>query len=60
MSHMKFWQRQVNSYALQVEPSRYMNKDKIRIDYQEALKIEEIRNLFFDTLRNLLHELLNE
>ena len=49
-----FWARHVNSYALQVEPCRYKHKDRITIDYEEALKIEMIRNAFFDQLRVLL------
>jgi len=42
-----FWERQVNSYTLQVEPKRFMDKDKIEIDYDEAFYIEKIRNMFF-------------
>ena len=50
-----FWKRQVNSYALQVEPERYKTKDKIPyLGYQEALHIEKIRNEFFDKLKNFL------
>ena len=49
-----FWERQVNSYALQVEPRRYMTKDKVRVGYQEALHIESVRNRFFDQLTKLL------
>ncbi len=29
-----FWQRQVNSYVLQVEPKQQMNKDQAIVDYQ--------------------------
>lgn len=32
-----FWKKQVNSYALQVEPKRYQTKDQISIGYTEAL-----------------------
>lgn len=49
-----FWERQVNSYALQVEPKRHMTKDKVRVGYQEALHIERVRNRFFDRLNKLL------
>ncbi|NQV18345.1 MAG: hypothetical protein HQ534_07380 [Armatimonadetes bacterium] len=42
-----FWERQVNSYALQVEPERYKREDKITVNFQEALHIENIRNEFF-------------
>lgn len=49
-----FWDRQVNSYALQVEPKRYKDKDQITLYYEEAIKIERVRNLFFDRLHELL------
>lgn len=52
-----FWERQVNSYALQVEPDRFKFEDKAMLDYEEALKIEQIRNKFFVHLRELLKEL---
>ena len=34
-----FWERQINSYALQVEPDRFKRKDTAIIDYMEALHI---------------------
>lgn len=49
-SALWFWEWQVNSYVLQVEPRRHMTKDKIIVDYQEALHIEKIRNRFFSEL----------
>ncbi len=49
-----FWKRQVNSYALQVEPDRFKCKDTAILDYQEALHIEKIRNEFFYRLYELL------
>jgi hypothetical protein len=51
-----FWKRQVNSYALQVEPDRFKHKDKAIIDYKEALKIENIRNEFLVQLKELLQK----
>lgn len=53
-----FWRRQVNSYAIQVEPIRHMTKDSIFIDYQEALQIDRVRNRFFTELRKLLQKRL--
>jgi hypothetical protein len=50
-----FWKKQVNSYALQVEPDRFKRMDQIFLDYKEALNIEKVRNEFF----NQLYELLN-
>jgi hypothetical protein len=49
-----FWERQINSYALQVEPDRFKFEDKVVLDYQKALKIEKIRNTFFIRLYELL------
>jgi hypothetical protein len=48
-----FWARQVNSYALQVEPDRFKCRDKAIIDIKEALKIEYIRNEFFAKIEEL-------
>ena len=42
-----FWERQVNSFALQVEPDRFKTKDRVMLDYSEALYIEKVRNAFF-------------
>ena len=49
-----FWKKQVNSYALQVEPERFKRKDKAILDYKEALHIEKTRNEFFVRLEELL------
>ena len=49
-----FLQRQVNSYALQVEPDRFKHKDQVVLDYREALNIEKIRNEFFVQIGDLL------
>jgi len=51
-----FWKRQVNSYALQVEPDRLKFEDKAILDYEEALRIEKIRNDFFVQLKDLLQK----
>jgi len=53
-----FWKRQVNSYALQVEPDRFKRKDRAILDYKEALYIEKIRNEFFVRLEDLLQKQL--
>ena len=56
-----FWKRQVNSYALQVEPKRYMTLDKTpSIDYQEALHVQKIRDEFFTELRRLIQKRLEK
>ena len=53
-----FWKRHPNSFALQVEPERCMTKDKISVDYKEALHLEETRDRFFAELRYLLQKWL--
>ena len=49
-----FWKKQVNSYALQVEPDRFKKKDTALVGFKEALYIEKIRNDFFARLYELL------
>ena len=49
-----FWRRQVNSYALQVEPARFRHRDKAILDFREARYIENLRNRFFLGLEDLL------
>jgi hypothetical protein len=49
-----FWERQVNSYALQVEPKRFMIQDSAIVDYREALHIEKIRGELFVGIIKLL------
>ena len=49
-----FWRRQVNSYALQVEPDRFKFEDKAILEYGEALKIQKVRDDFFSHLKELL------
>lgn len=49
-----FWERHLNSYALQVEPERFATEDDALIEHREALHVERVRNRFFDRLRELL------
>lgn len=49
-----FWERQVNSFALQVEPGRFKDRDTAMLSYEEALHIEKTRNGFFHMLNVLL------
>ncbi|MFN2133076.1 MAG: hypothetical protein ACK2VD_21295 [Anaerolineae bacterium] len=49
-----FWERQINSYVLQVEPDRFMYQDRAMLDYGEALHIEATRDAFLARLRELL------
>ena len=49
-----FWDRHVNSYALQVEPARFMCMDEAVLDHVEALRVQERRDRFFQDLAELL------
>jgi len=49
-----FWKRQVNSYALQVEPDRFKHQDTAILDYKESLHVEKVRNEFFSRLYELV------
>jgi hypothetical protein len=51
-----FWERQVNSYALQVEPQRFLDSDVATVDYQEALHVQDVRKRFFDRIGDVLQE----
>jgi hypothetical protein len=48
-----FWGRHVNSYAVQVMPSRFAQHDQAAIDHAEALRIEEARDRFLERLDDL-------
>lgn len=49
-----FWQRQVNSYVLQVEPQPFRFQDTAILDYREALVVEKCRNELFPGLAKLI------
>ena len=49
-----FWERQVNTYSLQVMPDRFKDRDSTLLDYTEALAIEKVRNRFFEQIRKRL------
>jgi hypothetical protein len=51
-----FWERQVNSYVLQVEPDRYKHQDRADLGYEEALHIENLRNEFLARLGESLRD----
>lgn len=52
-----FWGRQVNSYALRVEPDRFKLRDRILVGYGELLRLEKARDVFFQRIRNTLEGL---
>ena len=49
-----FWRRHLNSYVLQVEPERFKQRDRARLDFDEAVRIEATRNVFFRKMDELL------
>jgi hypothetical protein len=51
-----FWQRQVNSYVLQVVPDRFKCEDTASIELEEALHVERTRNQFFVRLGGWLEK----
>jgi hypothetical protein len=48
-----FWDRHVNSYALQVVPQRFQQRDAVTIAYEEALLVQATRDAFFAALQRL-------
>ena len=52
-----FWQRQLNSFALQVMPVRFVDKDQAVMDYREALRVQKIRDQFIAYLSDLVQSL---
>jgi len=48
-----FWERHLNSYALQVEPERFKDRDVAMLEHGEALHVQEVRGHFFERLRNV-------
>jgi hypothetical protein len=55
-----FWQQQVNSYVLQVEPTRHMTKDNCFVGYQEALHMQDVRDRFLAAVEELLQKHLEK
>lgn len=49
-----FWERHPNSYALQVEPRRYSRMDEALLGHEEALRVQERRDMLFEDLGRLL------
>ena len=51
-----FWQRQINSYALQVEPKRFMEKDSCKLDYEEVVHVQKVRDAFFLKIDQVIND----
>lgn len=54
-----FWEQQVNSFVLQVEPDRFKHQDKAVIGHEEALHLERVRNNLFNTLYKSIKAIKN-
>lgn len=52
-----FWDQCVNSFVLQVSPERRRYEDKFNIDMEEALYIENVRNKFYQKLRDSIRKI---
>jgi len=46
-----FWDRCVNSYVLQVSPLRNAHEDHFDVSVEEAFRIEQLRDEFFERLQ---------
>ena len=55
-----FWKHHLNSFAIQVEPARFANKDQAMIGHREALRVQKVRDQFFARLSKLARSLRNE
>jgi len=55
-----FWQRHLDSYALQVEPARFATQDVAIIEHQEALRVQEVKGRFLARLEELVQALQDE
>ncbi len=49
-----FWKRQPNTFVLQVEPNEFKEKDRALLSYEQALEVQQVRDLFFEQIRSLL------
>ena len=52
-----FWERYSNSYVLQVEPAKHVNKDQVTMEHRKAQHIQRIRDIFFIRIAELLEGL---
>lgn len=55
-----FWDQWVNSYALQVMPQRFKDKDSIVTDYHEAEKVKQVRDIFFTFMKDFTATILEQ
>jgi hypothetical protein len=51
-----FWERQVNSFVLQVEPTGFKYEDRALVNWKEAIHIEKTRQILFREMNHLLKD----
>jgi hypothetical protein len=49
-----FWEQWLNSYALQVMPKRFKDRDTAQLEYAEAKEIEKVRDSFFVMFKDFI------
>jgi hypothetical protein len=52
-----FWDQWLNSYALQVMPKRFKDRDTAQLEYAEVREIEKVRDYFFVFLEDFIARL---
>ena len=55
-----FWQQCPNSYALQVEPTRFGSQDEALLEHIEALHVQSVRDVLFQRVRDVLADSENQ
>ena len=55
-----FWKRQINSFVVQVEPERFKWQDRCVVGYTEAIKLEEVRSLFWQEINEIVDKHIEE
>lgn len=55
-----FWDQWVNSYALQVMPQKFKDKDRAVIDFHEAEKVKQTRDILFAILKDFTSKTLEQ
>lgn len=51
-----FWNRQINSYAVQVMPDRFKDRDTAEVTVEEARHLEQVKQRMFEKLDLLVRE----
>ena len=49
-----FWKQFLNSFVLQIEPKKYMLRDRADISFKEAQHIEDLKPAFFNKINKIV------